>query len=52
MVYEIWCKGSKGTWEMVEWGYGPSAEDRLRMYQKRHPKLEFRLDCAKSPAVK
>lgn len=47
MVYEIWCKRTDCSWEMVEWGYGPRDNLRLKMYQKRHPKIEFRLDYVK-----
>jgi hypothetical protein len=44
-VYEIWSKLKNGAWEMVESGTG-SGKSRLEMYQKRHPKMEFRLDRA------
>jgi len=46
MVYEIWHKLKNGSWEMVESGTG-SGKSRLKMYQNRHPKMEFRLDTTK-----
>lgn len=52
MAYEIWHKRTDGTWELVEWGYGPTGDSRLEMYQKRHPKCEFRIDKSESVATK